>query len=297
MKYIETEKHLWTDIEIQIISSEEGTQEVLKEVFLYCEAFENEFSRFQEESTLSRLNAHKSLEVSDRFIRLLRSALFYKAATNGYFSPFIDISTLWYSQSFDSGVFTPSKKRHVDEAVSIRWNIVTLGTQSTLDFWGIWKWFLVEEIKQLLFKKWYFDFCINAGWDISVSWQNSIWGLWNIAIENPFNGESLWVFACSGVSINTSGNYKRKWSIGDKKYHHIVDPYTWKNVNDFISVTIIAQDCTYGDAFTKWIWHLPFDTLARYFREHDLDGVVVTKTGKIFASPGMVEKYQFEMIS
>ena len=71
MLYSRSEKHLGTTFEIQIVSEKAYTEEVLTELFLFCEDFEAEFSRFREDSSLSILNKEKQLSVSLRFIDLL----------------------------------------------------------------------------------------------------------------------------------------------------------------------------------------------------------------------------------
>ncbi len=86
MLYSRSEKHLGTTFEIQIVSEKDYAEEVLTELFLFCEDFEAEFSRFREDSSLSILNKEKQLSVSLRFIDLLTRSLELEKETDGVFS-------------------------------------------------------------------------------------------------------------------------------------------------------------------------------------------------------------------
>jgi thiamine biosynthesis lipoprotein ApbE len=86
MLFSRSEKHLGTAFEIQIVSEKADTEQVITELFRYCEDFEAEFSRFRDTSSLSILNREKQLQVSERFIELLGRSLELEKETDGVFS-------------------------------------------------------------------------------------------------------------------------------------------------------------------------------------------------------------------
>lgn len=294
MKHIQEQKHLWTDIQVQIISGRSDTPQVIDEVFAYCRDFEREFSRFLETSSLSQLNKTKLAQVSPRFLDLLHIALKLKKETNWFFSPFVNVALLGYSGTFENGVFTPEIDAKLEEKIEIDGDVVRLWEYTQLDFWWIGKGYLVDLLKQLLLEKGFTDFCINAGGDLCVMGKNDENRDWAIGVENPFTFKNMGTFIGSGISVNTSGSYRRNWENAGKKYHHILNPMTGKNTNEFSSVTLIHTDCAYGDALTKWVWHTPFDDLWAYFQKHHLEWMVIRSDGKVFASPWMMHTYHFE---
>ncbi len=294
MKHIQEQKHLGTDVQIQIISDRTDTPTTIDELFSYCSAFEQEFSRFLETSELSKLNKSKHAQVSQRFIHLLDIALTLKAETDWFFSPFVNLAYLWYSGTFENGVFTPEIDSVIEENIEIVGDSITLWKNTQLDFWWIGKGYLVDLLKNILLEKWFTDFCINAGWDLCVMWKNERGEDWIIWVENPFTQTNMGTFVGTNISVNTSWNYRRKWENAGRKYHHILNPLTGKNVNEFSSVTLIHTNCAYGDALTKGVWHTSFDELWGYFQKHHLEWMVIRNDGKVFASPGMMQTYHFE---
>jgi thiamine biosynthesis lipoprotein len=51
------------------------------------------------------------------------------------------------------------------------------------------------------------------------------------------------------TAIATSGNYKRKRTIDNTEYTHIVNPLTGENNREINSITLIADDCYIADAY------------------------------------------------
>jgi FAD:protein FMN transferase len=51
------------------------------------------------------------------------------------------------------------------------------------------------------------------------------------------------------MAVSTSGTYKRRWSIDNDYYHHILSPETNSNNNEIISLTIVSDKCYIVDAY------------------------------------------------
>ncbi len=293
MLFTKTEKHLWTEIEIQIVSENPETEKVIEDIFLYCEDFESEFSRFRPESELSLVNKEKKRTISERFKKLFELSLKYYEQTNGYFSPFVQVSQLWYSHSFDSWVFEKTSSSHWDTFYKLEWNTLSLWTDTTLDFWWIGKWFLVDEITKKLDDFWYKNFCINAWGDLFVrgkSDQNFAWGIW---VEDPLDGQNCAVFYCQDCAVNTSGWYRRKWNIQNQEYHHLINPATWENTNNYLSVSVLTNSSAYADVLTKVLWHTPQEELKNFFEKYRVDGILITKKNDFILSKNMETRYMF----
>lgn len=69
-----------------------------------------------------------------------------------------------------------------------------------------------------------------------------------VGIDNPFvETELIATFDIENMATATSGTYKRNWKIGEKKYHHIINPHSRENPHDIVSLTLVTRDCITSD--------------------------------------------------
>lgn len=299
MRHSETRKLLGTTIEITIISDEPKTAERIRYVFDYFYSIEQEFSRFLPESSLGLLNTHKKAIVSKRFLELMEVSRNMYQKTNGFFNPLVSVAKLGYSHSFDEWDFE-SQGWVIDtnfEAIQIEGDIITLQPWQSLDFGGIAKGWAVDKATSLIRLFGYDDFFVNAGGDIYASGTNEEWdGGWIIGVENPFSGEIIASLNLKNTAIATSGSYKRKWDIAEKKYHHLVNPLTGGNENAIISVTLISPECASSDGFTKSVFNAPVSEGIRLIEQNNMEGIIFTKSGQLLYTKGLQDKYDLQFM-
>lgn len=106
-----------TTVEVMVESEDSSTISRIAYVFDYFRSMESEFSRFKEDSALSRLNRDGRLAVTSRFLRLFALSLDAYDKTGGVFNPLADVSALGYSKTFESGEFV-QKTRHLGTDLS-----------------------------------------------------------------------------------------------------------------------------------------------------------------------------------
>lgn len=295
MLYTDSQFLLGTHIDITIISSDPKTPEKIAILFDYFRGFESEFSRFLPDSPLSQLNRKKTLQVSSRFIDLIQLSLWYHKSTDGFFNPLVQVSHLWYSHSFESGIFT-EKNTPINTDMSqiqVVGNTVSIGQDQELDFGGIGKWYAVDKAGEILRLFGYEDFFINAGGDIVAHGNNTSGAPWVIGIENPFSGAIDGSFSLLNQAVATSGRYKRTWKIDGKVHHHIVDGHTGKNMDEIMSVTLIADECIDADVLTKKIFHLDPNEWIAAIEAYSLEWIIIAKDWKKYITSGMIPKYHF----
>lgn len=167
-----------------------------------------------------------------------------------------------------------------------------LQPEQSLDFGGIAKGWAVDGASSLLRELGHDRFFVNAGGDIyaSGSSENTDDG-WVIGIENPFTEEIIASVTLQDAAIATSGSYKRHWNIGEKRYHHLINPLTGENENTIISVALIAPNCTRVDGFTKSIFNVPVSEGLRLIEQNDMEGMIFTTSGEILYTKGLQERY------
>lgn len=249
-------KALWTICVITLVYEEKTwINKIINNYHKQILDFEKEFSRFREDSTLSKLNKLKKLEVSDDFLILINKSREIYKLTNWYFNPLIDVRKIWYTHNFEEKNF---EKLEIDEDLSFEevknyWNLLEIGKYMNLDFWSIAKWYLAEKISNDLVKIWYKNNLVNIWGDIYVNWKNLENKPWQIAINNPQDENNSIIIEISNSSISTSWTYLRNWEISWERFHHIRNPFSRKQENELISVSIIHERWYFTDAIATAI--------------------------------------------
>lgn len=276
---------LGTTCMITIIGeSEKGLKSIINQSYKKIIDFENEFSRFKENSLLSLLNKYKKLEVTDEFLILLSQCKEIYNMTHGYFNPLLDVRIIWYTNSFEVWDF---KKLEISPSLDLNrvrnfGNLLELQENMNIDFWSIAKGYLSQKISQFITQKWYKNHLVNLGGDICISGKNLEWNNWKIALQSPFSlKENLDVLELTNMSISTSGTYIRNWKIGKQTFHHILSPYTSNQEKQLISVTILD---TYGyksDALATACLAMWLQKALIFCQKHKVSYVFILSDGSV----------------
>lgn len=278
---------LWTICLISIVSnSNTKLRQIVNIAYEIIKNFENDFSRFKNDSMLSRLNETKSLEVSEEFLFLLERSRQVYNISNWYYNPLVNLKTIWYTNSFEKNDFIISQtSENLDfENIKIYWNLVELEGDMNIDFWSIAKWFLVDKITNFLHKKKLSNFLVNFWWDIYASGLNQYAKPWNIWIMSPFNNkENIYNTRLSNKSISTSGTYHRKWEIDSEIYTHIKNP-KWEIDDKLLSVSLIWNKTYKTDAFATAVLSMWQKKWLEFCEKNNLDYVFINSNWDIFLS-------------
>lgn len=72
---------------------------------------------------------------------------------------------------------------------------------------------------------------------------------WWVALEEPLGAARETVVALHGLAVATSGDARRFFDLGGRRYGHTLDPRTGRPVDDRVAaVTVLARDCMTADA-------------------------------------------------
>jgi thiamine biosynthesis lipoprotein len=244
-KFTFTFYRLGCDWEIQYFACEEAvglSGEILKHVDHFCDVF----SRFDANSMLSRLNGERTLKVSGEFLRLFERADDFYKKTGGIFNPLATPAHFGYTKNFDDGVFSQPDS----VAPNLNWNEIvckgetlSLAQGQILDFGGIGKGYLIDELRPLL-KACSQHFMINGGGDVWVEGGKPDGAPWYVAVETPVSGEIEHVIAKQTGAVATSGTTKRKWG----EYHHLIDSRSGDPARNIpLGLTVSAASATIAD--------------------------------------------------
>lgn len=132
----------------------------------------------------------------------------------------------------------------------------------SIDAGAIGKGYAVEQVSIMAQKCGYISGLINAGGNIrAIGGKKNSEDRWNVGIKNPNleKNDYLEVVELNDMSLVTSGNYERYYTVGGKDYSHIIDPDTLFPPEYFSSVTIIAKDSGIADALSTAVFNMPYE--------------------------------------
>jgi len=126
---------------------------------------------------------------------------------------------------------------------------------------------------------------LNIGGDLRVS------GDWSeaVAIADPQqpaeNAVPLTTIRLKGLSLATSGDYRRGYDIAGRHYSHIIDPRTATPVDHVMSASVVAPDATTADALaTAFNVLQPAESLAIAEKTPGVSCLIVSSDGRKFRS-------------
>jgi len=221
---------------------------------------EAKMSSWLEVSELSQFNsipAGKAAKLSETTLGLLRLSKQIAEQTDGAF----DVTCRPILQTWRAAREAKQPPGDNDIAMAISkcgWDKIRLNADSAIktvdgacvDLGGIAKGFGIDQAAESLEESGMLGAMVNVGGDVRCFGQRPGGGKWRIGVRNPFTGDATFaIIELSAGSVCTSGNYERYFTIGDKRYSHIVDPRTGRPVDTAPSVTVVAPTATISDAW------------------------------------------------
>ncbi len=167
--------------------------------------------------------------------------------------------------------------------VKIEKNIIYRG--ANLDLGGLAKGYSVQKVVELLERKGYDKYIINAGGQVAVGKKYRKIP-YNVGIKHPLLSGNLTVIMGESLAVSTSGNYERFAIIDDEKYSHIIDPKTKYPAEHVISVTVITKDSLLADVLTTVLFLMPVEDGIEYLKKYDAEAIWVLNDEQIIRSKG-----------
>jgi FAD:protein FMN transferase len=129
---------------------------------------------------------------------------------------------------------------------------------------------------------------INLGGDIACWGDRS----WPVAIQNPKepteNSRPLGIVHLRNASIATSGGYQRFYTIGDKRFSHLLDPRTGWPAEGVASATVLAPDSVTANILATTLCVLaPQEGLRLVGSVPGAQCLIVASNGQMIQSAGL----------
>lgn len=296
-----------TIISITVYNSKD--EEKLSEAMDIVSIYEGIYSRTLETSELYQLNNRtlptvdnypNTYEISDELSEIINYGLKYSQISDGSFDITIEpLSSLWDFKSKNPKV---PERILIDEAVSeigyevieLEGNRITLNNDKTrIELGAIAKGYIADKVKEYLISKDVNSAIINLGGNILCVGEKPSNEPFNIGIQKPFadRNEVIATMDIKDKSVVTSGVYERHFKLGDKVFHHIINPETgFPYDNNLISVTIISDKSVDGDGLSTSCFALGLDKGIKLIDSlEDTHAIFITKDYEFHYSKGFYE--------
>lgn len=209
-----------------------------------------------EDSDLTRFNAalqrDGSAPVAPSLAPLLRLSRHYHDATGGLFNPALGklIAAYGFHGDAPDKAAIATIRRNLPDMHDLQLDDAVAHSRNphlAIDLGAIAKGYAIGLIGEFLDANGIENYVVNAGGDLVVA-GNRFGRPWRIGIQNPY---AAGVFASIELrgrhSLFTSGNYARRYHLGDSLRHHIIDPRTGKSSTGQSSATVLTRDPVLAD--------------------------------------------------
>lgn len=164
----------------------------------------------------------------------------------------------------------------------------------SLDLGAIAKGYAVERCAERLRAAGHSNLLISAGGNVRALGQrlrNGQPSPWRVVIQDPQkpreNSYLSLVNLSGDLSLVTSGVYERYFQVGERLYHHIIDPESMEPELRYLSVSVLCPDSGRADALSTWLFQLDLrDGQALVAADPELEALWVLPDGSQVQSAG-----------
>lgn len=256
----------WT---VRVVCADKAAQGSLQSAIASTLArIESQMSHFQENSALrefARLPAGQWFALPEEFARVMRAALAVSRLSRGAFdptlAPAIDAWGFGAGRRFSQSGFVPPADKPVcvfgwqalemDEGCGLRQR-----GGVALNLGAIAKGFAVDAVSEYLAAQGFPHHLVEVGGELRGAGMKPDGQPWWVALEPAASDCPLpsTRVALHGLSIATSGNYRRRYLLNGREMQHTIDPLSGAPVaHSLASVTVVHKECMYADAWATAI--------------------------------------------
>lgn len=253
--------------------TEQRAGEVQAAVEEYLAGFNDEFSPYEQASTIARFNAAPAgvpFQVSPRFIRLTRISLELAKKSGGAFDPTVGPLVRIWGFHQKGGPQRPTDDQVAAARKKIGWQHLHIREPDALvkdieglelDYNAHAPGFSCDEVLDVLLRMGIRNGFVEIGGEVRVSGTNPEGNPWRVGIDAPAPGHEPGRFMSGVLHLNagataTSGGYRNFVPDGNAEpITHIFDPRTGQPTHRIRqSVTVYAPDCVTADALATTLF-------------------------------------------
>jgi thiamine biosynthesis lipoprotein len=97
---------------------------------------------------------------------------------------------------------------------------------------------------------------VEAGGDCQLVGPGPEGAGWRVGMEDPSGrSDPLVVFELTDLACATSSVRVRRWTVGDRQVHHLIDPRTGASGGDgLVAVTVLDPDPAWAEVWSKTLF-------------------------------------------
>lgn len=276
----------------------------------------SQMSTWSSDSDLSRFNrapAGSWHELPDEFFTVLACARAVAEASAGAYDPTVGpLVNLWgfgpHADSTDSSRSSPPSAEAIARArARSGWTRLELDAARRrarqpgdlyVDLSSIAKGFGVDRVARRLQAEGVQSYLVEVGGELRGYGVKPDEQPWWVSLEHPAAGHPTanLIVALHGLSVATSGDYRRHFEDDGVRYSHTIDPRTGAPVaHRLASVTVLHADCMMADAQSTALTVLGVEEGYDYACRHGLAALFITRATDITGAAAPRDVYEERM--
>ena len=303
-------------VKLNLKGVDEKPMEIRDSVEALLQQIDFSLSGYNKSSILSRFNAGESVTADSLFLDIYSHAHNIYGKTNGLVDaaagPLFDI----WGFGFKSGelpddalvaqtIATSGMKRLKSDMNGLLSEDGTLAPASLLadglqdqtlpklNYNAIAQGYSCDVVARYLYSIGVTDMMVDIG-EIFCDGVNPSGQPWTLGIDRPTDGNNEIGADIQGIfrvpagphGVVTSGNYRKFYVKGGRKYAHTIDPLTGYPVDhNLLSATIVAPDAMMADAYATYCMVIGLEAAQEFIEsDPDLEGCLIYDDNGVFAS-------------
>jgi thiamine biosynthesis lipoprotein len=295
-EFLFTGKTMGTTYQVQVVAREEPDQ-LGKRIDARLARINSALSTYQPDSEISRFNrwadATKPFPISEEFMKVMVVARHLHRLTNGAWDGTVDpLVTLWgFGRDAPpddlpdaAEIGNRLKRVGFDKiAVTESGDLVKTDPHLSLDLASIAKGYGVDQVAEMVAGEGFRNFLVEIGGEVFASGVRSDGRPWTVGINRPepraSADEVFLSLPLRNQAMATSGDYRIFFEKEGKRYAHVLDPRTgWPVANGVVSVSIIADACTFADGLATAVMVMgASEGISLIDRLADVEGLVIVR--------------------
>ena len=251
-------------------------------------AFDQTASLWVAESQLRRINENRDSVVDGLFADLLTKSVAMHELTEGCFDCTVGkLVNAWgfgfanREQMSDSLVAAllqyTGRQPALADAGDGRYIVRKPHAETELDFNAIAQGYSTDMVAQLLERHGISNYLVDIGGEVYTHGCKPDGSLWSVGVERPAENrysspEVETSIQLSGLSVVTSGNYRKYYEKDGVRYSHTIDPKSGYPVeHTLLSVSVVDSSAWRADALATAFMVMGLERALAFIREHPDD--------------------------
>jgi len=287
---------------VAVESTNEG-EIVCQDISNLIKDLEGKMSYFIPESFVSQLNSSNGhfIKIDPDTFCVLKTAKKYFELSGGSFDMTVaPLSALWRDSIHNKTLPSEDTIQDLIKVVSgtdmildEKNSLAKINKCQSIDLGGIGKGYAADIALKAYKERGIKSAFINLGGNVHTLGEKTNGEPWMVGIQDPrhVRGINIAALRICDRSVVTSGDYEKYFEMGNKRYHHIIDPKTGYPANsDLISATVVSPSSMEADALSTAVFILGLEEGMELIEKiPGAEGVLITKDNNVFITRGLKE--------